>query len=279
LFNQANLPLTISPEISREGDSFLLKIPYHNQSAFDLEDIKLSFSAEGPARIESFKIAGSQTWSDAGKYVELASLPAGASGELTISLHLIGVKVKTLLKVTASYSSGNQIASESFTSNEVAVPASLSISAAAYYYSRQGDQLGIGPIPPIVGIPTRYWILIDGKANGNLSDFALTAYLPQGVSFTGNKTMIAGHINYNEAARQIIWQVGNLTDGEAVNCGFEVEIIPESFQVGRVPLLIGKISYSGYDQSAQTIISGTAAEIDASLPQDKLAHGDGIVGE
>ena len=36
--------------------------------------------------------------------------------------------------------------------------AELNVSSVAYYTSPQGDQLGIGPIPPIVEKTTNYWL-------------------------------------------------------------------------------------------------------------------------
>jgi hypothetical protein len=120
-------------------------------------------------------------------------------------------------------------------------------------------------------------VLVDASASGDLSSFALSAYLPSGARFTGNKTMIAGQMSYNESARQIIWQVSDLVSDQKASCGFEVEITPEFFQVGEVPVLVERIMYSAYDERASESISGERGKIDASLPDDKLAGGNGKV--
>ncbi len=65
-------------------------------------------------------------------------------------------------------------------------PTSIVISAAARYYSATGDQVGVGPISPIVGQATRYWIVwsVDPGVNG-LKDVTLSGALPSDARATG----------------------------------------------------------------------------------------------
>ena len=69
----------------------------------------------------------------------------------------------------------------------------LNVRSAGYYYSPQGDQLGIGPLPPMVDIQTNYWIFWQiGNFNSDLENFTLTAQLPENIVWTGKKSLLAG---------------------------------------------------------------------------------------
>jgi len=52
-------------------------------------------------------------------------------------------------------------------SSRAKICSSLNVKSAGYYYSPQGDQLGMGPIPPMVDIPTNYWIFWSADNFGN----------------------------------------------------------------------------------------------------------------
>lgn len=279
-FDSGNLPLNISSSISKsDKGNYLMKIDYKNDFSQDLENVKISVSDEYGAKIDRFEIYGTDSiWKDAGNYIEADKISAGEQGSVSLYIWLSGASKEVRMKASSSYASGDQSASESFFTNPIVTPVDINLSAGAYYYTAQGDQLGIGPIPPMVGLPTSYWILFDLNAsNGDAKDFALVADLPKGVEFTGNRTMLSGDMSYNSSAKQVVWKIGEVKEGDKINAGFEVKITPTSDQAGKVLPLVSKISYNALDSLSGEAVSGASGAIDTKLSNDSLAASDGKV--
>ncbi len=279
-FDQSDLPLDLEVSLSpaKEG-KYRVEIGYENAFDRDLENVRLSLGTEGNAKLRRFDIISSSTnWQDEGDYILVDKIASGEKGKIEIDVEFASLAKQLVIKVSSGYASGSQTASESFASNQLIVPASINLVVDAYYYTSQGDQIGIGPIPPMVGLPTSYWILLDlSSSNGDLKDFALASTLPVGVKFTGNRTLTKGEMNYNEGARQIIWKVSTVEDGEKISGGFEVEITPIESQVGQTIVLVEKTAYSASDGLSGSLITGSAGKIDTRLEKDSLAASDGKV--
>jgi hypothetical protein len=155
----------------------------------------------------------------------------------------------------------------------------LQVSSRGFYYSAEGDQLGIGPLPPAVDVPTRYWIFweIDNLGN-DLKDFAMTADLPANVGWTGQKSLLAGDIRYGAISKKIVWNVDDVSRADgSYRAGFEVELIPSAAQVGKIPDLLTNIKYSATDVFANAEISGELSDVTADLKDDPSASGKGTV--
>lgn len=159
------------------------------------------------------------------------------------------------------------------------VPSNLKVQATVLYNSLQGDQLGSGPIPPIVGIPTTYWLFFKAENNGNeVGDFLMSAKLPSNVVFTGNKTLSAGTISYQEDRHLLVWSIKALAKEKAVySAGMEISLTPTAKQVGKNCELVNSIRYSAYDTEADTESSGTLKSMTSALDFDKINQGQGKV--
>ena len=159
------------------------------------------------------------------------------------------------------------------------VPSNLKVQATVLYNGLQGDQLGSGPIPPIVGIPTTYWLFFKAENNGNeVGDFLMSAKLPSNVVFTGNKTLSAGTISYQEDRHLLVWSIKALAKEKAVySAGMEISLTPTTKQVGKNCELVNNIRYSAYDTEADTESSGTLKSMTSALDFDKINQGQGKV--
>lgn len=156
-----------------------------------------------------------------------------------------------------------------------------SVSASAYYHSIRGDQLGIGPIPPIVSIPSSYWIFFNVENLGNdLKDFVISGRLPDYASLKENKTLLAGNYSFNEENKRLIWQVPVIDkSGGAYRAGFQIEIIPSSEHVGKVLNIIEDLRYRFYDDASYLERSGSLPNLDTNLKDDFINQGQGSVLE
>ncbi len=156
-----------------------------------------------------------------------------------------------------------------------------SISANAYYHNLRGDQLGIGPIPPIVGIPTSYLVFFELSNFGNdLDNFVLSANLAKRVKLTKVASLLAGNYNYNEDNKRIVWQINNINQqGGNYQAAFELTIVPEIDDVGKSLDLINSLSYSYKDALTKEQITANLGKIDNSLPFDFINKDQSIVRE
>jgi hypothetical protein len=161
---------------------------------------------------------------------------------------------------------------------EIIVPTTLKINSAAYYYSPQGDQLGVGPLPPMVDIQTNYWVFWElENFNRNLQNLTITAQLPDNVVWTDNKTVLAGNLKFGEITRKIVWQTGQLERNQGpYKVGFEIGLIPVQADVGNILDLVTNIQYSAVD-SLGNKLEGVLDKIDTDLVLDELSTGKGEV--
>jgi len=269
--------LVVKTEINkiniRSGESITLHLNLKNSSNKDITNIVLrpeflsnSFSI---VKIENNKLS-------------IAKLAAGASSESDV-LVVINVKAGSPRAVNwslkATYDIDGQNYNNSYDLNSLKLITDLKITAAAYYNSQQGDQLGSGPIPPMLGLPTNYWIFFEVSDNDNdLNNLTISAKLPEGVTLTNHKTLSAGEFNYDESQKRITWTVKKVNiDDTHYQVGFEVQLLPLTKQVGLSPLLLTNVSYLVTDAYTSEKLSGKLPYIDTSLPLDVINKGQGQV--
>ena len=182
------------------------------------------------------------------------------------------------IKAEQSYQIKNQSFKESYDLPTIKLISTLTVSGATYYNSPQGDQLGSGPLPPVVGLPTNFWIFLKAEADGDFDDFSLSAKLPKNVELTENSSLLAGDLSYNQAARQIVWRVEKIEAELAdYRAGFEVQLIPEEGQIGDLAPLLNQLRYQAKDSFAGAPVEGSLINIDTSLEADALNRGEGKV--
>lgn len=160
-------------------------------------------------------------------------------------------------------------------------PAALSVKAIGRYYSAEGDQLGVGPLPPAVDIPTNVWIFFETEGSGGRSkNFSMTAQLPENVVWTDKKSVLAGKLSFGQIGKRVVWEIGQVNERDGVyRAGFEVSLIPTQADLGKVLGLITDIKFSAIEQSCQSKIGGSLDDITTDLIFDALASGKGRVVE
>ncbi|MEK7655953.1 MAG: hypothetical protein AAB386_04740 [Patescibacteria group bacterium] len=150
---------------------------------------------------------------------------------------------------------------------------------AARYYAQTGDQIGVGPLPPIHGETTSFWIVWSiGPTDAELKDVSIDATLPPNVRATGKSASeVAGDFSVNGS--DVSWSIPSLPQtGDAPKTfAFEIEITPSASDIGKSLKLIGK-SYA----KATEVRSGASLEAESpsestDLEKDAMAKGMGIV--
>lgn len=270
----------------RSGEFFPVNLVVKNNSKQEMLDINLTPIIDGNnftvSKIKN-ETEGSGVVINNSKIV-IDKLNPGESLDQKISL-LINVKNKNSksLKIffKADYALGETILSSKSISSTLKIVSELKVTAAAYYHSRLGDQLGSGPIPPVTELPTNYWIFFEADTSGSeFNNLTVNAKLPDGVTLAKGKTSNAGEISYNESQHRITWSVKKTDDSvDKYQAGFEVQIIPTAKQIGTIPLLLTNVSYLAVDSYTGESLGGKLSNVDTSLKNDVINKDQGKVLE
>ncbi len=255
--------------VIKQNEAAKILVTVKNTASAAITDYKLIFSS----RDNNFSVSG-----------ELSLPELAANSEQTFPLE-IQIRQKSAVsekfvsvRAGQNYQVNNQVFKDSYDLPTIKLVANLTVSAAAYYNSPQGDQLGSGPLPPVVSLPTNFWIFLKLEADGNFNNFSLSAKLPKNVELTENSSLLAGDLNYNESARQVVWRIEKIeTDSSEYRAGFEVQLIPDENQVGNLAVLLNQLRYQGEDSFTGIKIEGAITGVDTGLEADALNRGEGKI--
>lgn len=209
-------------------------------------------------------------------------LPAGLRGELSLKVYFDskndnGKEIDWQMNV--SYSVAGQSLTATVDLPQVHLASVLKVESRAYYNSPQGDQLGAGPLPPLVGLPTNYWIFLEANSDGDFNNFIYSAKLPKGVEWTGNLSILAGELDYNKDSRQIIWRIPLIEAGLSdYRASFELQLIPTADQTGKILPFLSGAKYSAQEINGAKIKINEQSNIpDADLEYDTINKGQGKI--
>lgn len=285
LNNKLELDIQAVPEkgVVKLGDRLIVKIDYHNQGNLDIDQARLSLDFTSAAfQIKNLEVAGEKASLEQGQIV-LNDIAAGAQGSLELEFDWLTVKSdfpRSLeLKLVTELSSAGKKKEKELSLSQIKIASDLEIKAGIYYHSPQGDQLGIGPLPPVVGIPTKYWLIVKALNSGNdLEDLVFSARLPEGVSLSDEQSLLAGKFSYNQQSRRLIWQLDSLSAaGGDYIANFALTLIPSEEQVGKNAPLLYDLQYHADDAWTGLEISAALSDLDSSLPDDRLNRNHGEV--
>lgn len=265
------------------SENIVFNINYENTGNLKIEKLALSLKFDSAAfQLLDLK-ADSKQAAAAKEQIVLPPLAPGESGHLALTVKWQpGQKdfprsLQGRLQIQAE--NGEKQTIKEFILPEIKLISDLQVRADLYYNSPQGDQLGIGPIPPVVGLPTTYWLIIKAANSGNeLHNLLVSARLPAGVELSGSQSLLAGKFSYNKDSRRLIWQINSLSakDGSYIS-NFGLTLIPRKDQAGKNALLLEDLQYQADDAWTGTEISGQQEDLDSSLPADRLNRGRGLV--
>jgi hypothetical protein len=268
----------------RAGEYLDFKIDYQNNEDDFIQNISLNLKPIVGFIIKDLKLKDQSRFTqDTYNIYFNDGLASKESGSLNIRVLLQRNKVELNqeagLLASINYTYQNKLISYPASSSRVKICSSLNVESTAYYYSPQGDQLGAGPIPPMVDVPTNYWIFWSADNFGNnLSSLTMSADLPQGLVWTNNKSILDGNLQYGEISRRVIWTIDNISaQGGEYQAKFELGLIPEEKDIGQILDLLKNIKFSAQDDFCGVQISGTKEKIDTNLKDDNLSSGKGRV--
>ncbi len=278
--------LAIIPQANfiQAGEKIAFNFNYQNNEEVAIKDLQFEIEPTSSFILSNLALSTDTRFTqEDNKIVFKNNLSPGASGSFQAQLLLhrnqVQLHQQAGIKVIISYLKNEERVQYSIYSPQVKLLSNLSFNSAGYYYSPYGDQLGTGPIPPQVDIPTNYWIFWELENYGNnLSNFSVSADLPPGLVWTNNKSVLAGNLQYGEISRRVIWTIEEIpAQSEKFQVKFEVGLIPEIKDIGQILNLLENIRFFAQDNFCQTQISGLKENINTDLKDDNLVSGKGKV--
>lgn len=178
-------------------------------------------------------------------------------------------------RVTAEVTSGDITIKSTPVTIGITTDANLSVSAR--YYDTNGNQVGRGPLPPVVGEATRY--LVEWRITNSLHTLeriTVEAELPPYARFISEES--AGLGSVSSSGGSITWSVSEIPSNiNEVSATFLVEVIPTSSSSGSFIKILPSTTMQVKDSVTGTDIQQTAGAIDSEIPEDEYADGNGVV--
>ncbi len=275
-----NLSFSSLPESFGPEENIDFFVNFNNKEKEEIKEFYLKLnSGEKSFKLSDFSLIGGTEFKKEGDKIIIGELSPGEESGVKINTSWtrenIGVNQGVSLSVKAEYKIDGQKIRFSQTSPLVKLLSQLKVSSAGYYYSPQGDQLGVGPLPPQVGMATGYWIFWEIDNLGNrLSDVTVSAQLPENVTWTGDKTLLAGKLMHGAVSNKVVWELKEVeAQGGKYKAGFKLNLIPEKKDEGKILDLLRNIEYSAYDQFCEREIKRELDKITTEIKEDKLSSG------
>ncbi len=264
----------------KTGVPFTYSINYKNDGAAVATKVMVILNLESEIPGINKKIVLDQT-----KYPELKAINPGQTGTIKYQLNL-NTKVEqptnpnnyiVQAKLTATYHDTKTGTPElTAISQQLTqkISTNLVLTAVAKYRLNEGDQLGVGPLPPIVGQATKYWIFFAAETDYNdAENVQLTATLPANVRPTGRLSATSPQpVKFASDNNTVSWEIQKLVAPSVsypqVGTAFEVELIPTKGQTGQLADLLQNIKASGQDKFTGETMNFSLPNLTSKIPED-----------
>lgn len=282
---QVEISHSVDAASAKPGGSLKTIVRYKNTGPAPIYDLTINIASESPFAVLGQKqVIGKLEAGESGEKEIFLKLYSTISQSETTSYEHLNLDTSTV----ASYKIEDQENAQTVTvyGTKISTPLTSPITLKSFgrYASEQGDQLGRGPLPPIVGEETKYWIFwnVSGTTN-EINNLIVSGQLPTNVTFTGRQTVSAGSaITYDAATRTVNWKNESVTttfspSAKILGAAFEVAITPTDDQIGTSPLLISNILLSGTDNWTGAWLTASGTSVSTNLPNDIMAKDLGLV--
>lgn len=274
---------------AKPGEWLHYEVYYKNVSDKELYNLVLVDSLEGDlfdlttikSETGSFRPGDNSLVFDWKQNSQLAYLPMANEGKVEF-----WIKLKDDLSRLNRPELANKVmigpAREDFVTK---ISSKLELAQKAFY----SDEIfgNTGPLPPQAGMATTYTVTWQAKNYySNVKAAAVRAILPPEAQFVSGKIFpeiqTAG-LTYNEATREIVWNIGDMAAGQGLvssplNVSFQIAVSPMNSQIGGTAGIIGQAVIRGSDEWTEAMLESAAPVLDtASLSDPILTENSGIV--
>jgi len=283
---QIRIGHSVDTSTIRPGSEAIFTVSYENVGEFEVTNLVLSIEGNSP-----FLTKDSYT------STPVDSVAVGASEEIQIRVPLRWSILQSettdwdgldlTSRATASYTLGDgsgQRVSSKGSSLVSPITTPIVFESFGRYATADGDQLGRGPLPPRVGLETKYWVFwhVSGTIN-ELTNVAIEGTLGEGVVFTGRQSSSQNSgVEYDASSNTVTWNTSSIESSlsptsKIVGVAFELGLTPDSSMVGETPVLLYDIRISGTDARTGAYVSRSGTTVTTNLPADLMADGKAVV--
>jgi len=270
------------------GNEMTYKISYKNNEKYNLQNLNLALKIESEFidweyLKKNYKINENKIIWNKNRIRQLENLESGGEGKIEITIKTLPtIKFEKIqeggFKINATIEgnyfnpeTGQTIFAES-NPLETKINSSLKINSFALYYTKEGDQLGLGPIPPQVGKTTKYWLFLQIHNTPNqVNNVEVIAHLPEGVEMTGKSNVTEGNnLEFNPQTRTIKWVLEKVSPYVPIfypspEARLEIAIKPTSQDQGKILTLLDQIKISGKDDFTGVNLENQGKEITTDI--------------
>jgi hypothetical protein len=154
----------------------------------------------------------------------------------------------------------------------IPVTSKIEIRASGLFYTKTGDQIGVGSVPPKVNEYTAYWAIIKLSSGvNNLRNVRLLADIPAGAEFTEVYNVTDGSpVRLLAGQNKLEWYIGELPAHTGVltsapEARIQIAALPEAGDLGKVLPLLTNIHIIGVDDRVGEEITGAGADITTAI--------------
>ncbi|MBI4435477.1 hypothetical protein HY630_02300 [Candidatus Uhrbacteria bacterium] len=283
---QIRVEHSVDTSTVRPGGEAVFTVSYENTGEFEVTNLVLSIEADSPFLTK-----------DVYATVPIGTVATGESGEVQIRVPLRWSILQSetedwdgldlTSRATAGYTlgdgSGQRVSSKG---SSIISPITTPIVFESFgrYATADGDQLGRGPLPPRVGMETKYWVFwhVSGTIN-ELTTVQIEGTLGEGVVFTGRQSSSQNSgVVYDAITNAVNWETNSIAanlspTSKIVGVGFELGLTPDETMVGETPVLLYDIRISGTDARTGAFVSRSGSTVTTNLPGDLMADGKAVV--
>ncbi|MBD3359445.1 MAG: hypothetical protein GF365_01920 [Candidatus Buchananbacteria bacterium] len=263
--------LSVSP-----GQQTTYTINYKNSEDYTITNLEIGLSVKGDYAKQSL-IKVNQN-----DYQQLAELESGQSASIQIPLTTKSIidfsqeqgNYNLEVRAVASYDDPIEKSRITVESKPIitAVNSNVSLQTTGLFYTPQGDQIGVGSVPPAVGEYTSYWTLIKViNTNNAIKDLKITAQIPAAVEFADIYNVTEGNqIVYNAENNTITWTIGDIERFAGIfrpapEARIQLAIIPSAKQAGASPALLTNITATATDAKTGAFLTASGKNITTAI--------------
>ncbi len=283
---QIRVEYSVDTSTVRPGSEAKYTVRYENVGELEVRELVLSIEADSPFLTK-----------DSYASTAIPFVAPGESGEVLIKIPLrwsilqsetsdwdgLDLSSRAVASYNLAGESGQRVSSKS---SIVSAPITTPVMFESFgrYATDAGDQLGRGPLPPRVGIETKYWIFwhVGGTIN-ELTDVRIEGTLGPGVQYTGRQSSSQNSgVQYDAATNTISWETSVINPSlsptaKIVGVAFELGLTPDTNMVNTSPVLLYDVRITGTDSRTGAFVSRSGASVTTNLPSDLMANGKAVV--
>lgn len=283
---KVGLMINENPDLTwvRLGDSLAVKVTIENTQETPIQDLRLMLHTNG-GLVDTTKTVAQDgvitpdqiVW---GAKAKLLTLAAKERKEFVADLVIFTAPSKIsspAIALSADIEYGDIVIKS--LPRSIAVVSDLVVQSEARYFGADGKAVGTGPLPPKAGEDTKYEIRFRLRNTfHDLSDLVVTVPLPQGVHFGSAVSTQWGRLNYQDAVREVRWEIPRLpVTVQDASVSFTIIAQPTAADQGKLIALLGVTRVEALDTITQVRFSADTPSLSSGLEADPYGKGKGVV--